>query len=84
MPMTQPPELPHNFVEEVERALEEARRALVDQSARVAALEELHRIGRRVSFELGRPVTVFDVVRQAGDGREREHRRTLIHTLRAD
>jgi hypothetical protein len=81
--MPRSPELPHNFVDEVELALEEARRALAAHSVRVAALEELHTIGRRVSFELGRPVTVFDVVRQAGDGRERERRRTLIHTLRA-
>jgi len=80
--MTGPPELPHNFVEEVERALDEARRVLAELTVRVAALEELHNIGRRVSFELGRPVTVFDVVREAGDGREQERRRALIHTLR--
>jgi hypothetical protein len=80
--MTGPPELPHNFVEEVERALDDARRVLAELTVRVAALEELHIIGRRVSFELGRPVTVFDVVREAGDGREQERRRALIHTLR--
>jgi hypothetical protein len=81
--MATPPDLPHNFIEEVERALEEARNVLAEQSVRVTALEELHMIGRRVSFEVGRPITVFDIVRQAGDGREQERRRTLIQQLRA-
>lgn len=80
--MTPPPQLPRNFLEEVESALEETRTTLEAQHGRLAALEELHTIARSLSFELGRPVTVFDVVRIADTSRERARRQRLLSIMR--
>ena len=81
--MTSPPHLPRNFLDEVESALEETRTGLEGQRARLAALEDLHLIARSLSFELGRPVTVFDVVRTAASSRERAWRQQLLSVMRS-
>jgi hypothetical protein len=81
--MSQPPSMPRNFLDEIETALREARESLDASRERIAALDELHTISLRLSFELDRPVTVFDVVRSARDDEDRARRRRLVHTLRA-
>jgi hypothetical protein len=63
--------------------LQEVRIRVHADHERLAALDELHTLGRRLSFELGRAVTVFDVIRTAGDTGERERRQALVRSLRA-
>jgi hypothetical protein len=77
------PKLPRNFLDEVETALREARATLDDTSEHIAALDELHCLCRSLSYELGRPVTVFDVVLSAHNDADRAHRRELVRLLRA-
>jgi hypothetical protein len=59
--------LPRDFLDEVETELERARVAVEHDAAHVVALEELRRAAASAALRLGRPVTVFDVVRSARD-----------------
>jgi hypothetical protein len=79
----QPPSLPRNFLDEIEHALREVEAEVEGGRERLAALEELHAVSLRVSFELDRPVTVFDVILSTPDDTERAHRRELVRLLRA-
>jgi hypothetical protein len=62
--------------------LEEVTRELRGDRERIAALEELERLTVELAAQLRRPVTVFDVVRAAGDVQERERRLALLRVLR--
>jgi hypothetical protein len=59
--------LPRDFLDEVETELARARRTVEHDAAHVAALDELRRAAATTALRLGRPVTVFDVVRSAPD-----------------
>jgi hypothetical protein len=74
--------LPRDFLEEVESELQAARLALLADTARADALEELQRIARAVSAHLGRPVTVFDVIRATTNPEDQKARIKLVRQLR--
>lgn len=80
--MPKPPNLPRNFLDEVETALLETQTAIDNGKARLTELEELHHLARRLSYQLDRPVTVFDIIQTAHDQTDKAHRQTLIRTLR--
>jgi hypothetical protein len=80
--MTFGPHLPRNFLDEIEAALGESPAEIDGGWERTLALKELHLIVRRLSFALGRPVTVSDVVQHAKDDCERAHRQELLRRLR--
>lgn len=81
--MPQPPRLPRDFLEEVETALRETSAQISVDHRRLAALEELATLCRQLGRDLGRPVSVFDVVRGATTELERQRRHALVRTLRA-
>jgi hypothetical protein len=74
--------LPTDFLDEVETELREARRNLEQNCARLVALEGLLEIALRLTADLRRPITVFDLVRSATDRAERERRVQLVRELR--
>ncbi len=76
--------LPRDFLDEVETELAAARRRFTRDRMRTAALEELHRLARAATHELGRPITVFDFIRLAAGRDERERRLTLVRRMRSD
>jgi hypothetical protein len=76
------PHLPRNLLDEIEGALGETSTEVDRGRERLLALDELHTIGRRLSFQLGRPVTVFDVIDCAADNHERARRQALLRLLR--
>ena len=80
--MREPPPLPRDFLEEVESALRETATQLSGGRQRLVALEELASVCRRLGRELGRPVSVFDVLRSAASDTERRRRHALVATLR--
>jgi len=80
--MREPPPLPRDFLEEVEAALRETAAQLSGGGQRLVALEELALVCRRLGRELGRPVSVFDVLRSAGSDAERRRRHALVAMLR--
>ncbi len=80
--MPEPPPLPSDFLEEVEAALRETARQISGDHRRLAALEELAALCRQLRRDLGRPLSVFDVIRSAGGGSERQRRHTLVRELR--
>ena len=80
--MREPVPLPRDFLEEVEGALRETSTQLSGDRRRLAALEELAAVCRRLGRELGRPVSVFDVLRSATTDAERGRRHALVATLR--
>jgi len=80
--MHPPPPLPRDFLEEVEGALRETAAQISGDHRRLAALEELAAVCRQLGRDLGRPVSVFDVVQGATNDAERRRRHTLISTLR--
>jgi|KBSMisStaDraftv2_1062788.scaffolds.fasta_scaffold168186_3 hypothetical protein len=80
--MREPPPLPRDFLEEVEAALRETATQLSGGGQRLVALEELALVCRRLGRELGRPVSVFDVLRSAGSDAERRRRHALVAMLR--
>jgi hypothetical protein len=80
--MTPRPDLPRNLLDEIEAALADSPGELDDDWERFTALQELRLIGRRLSFELGRPVAVTDVIHDAEDDGERARRRELLRLLR--
>jgi hypothetical protein len=69
--------LPRDFLDEVERELAAARAGLAEDETRVEALVVLHALVLQTVARLGRPVTVFEVVRASPAARElvRELRR---------
>jgi hypothetical protein len=77
-----PPSLPSDFLEEVEVALRETTKQISGDHRRLATLEELAALCRQLQRDLGRPLSVFDVIGSAGGGRERQRRRTLVRELR--
>ena len=77
------PHLPRNLLDEIETALGETSTEVDRGRERLVALDELHTIGRRLSFQLGHPVTVFDVIDSAADKHERARRQALLRLLRA-
>jgi hypothetical protein len=77
------PHLPRNLLDEIETALGETSTEVDRGRERLVALDELHTIGRRLSFQLGHPVTVFDVIDSAADNHERARRQALLRLLRA-
>lgn len=79
--MQEPPPLPSDFLEEVEAALRETAKQISGDHRRLATLEELAALCRQLRRDLGRPLSVFDVIRSAG-GRERQRRHTLVRELR--
>ena len=76
--------LPRDFLDEIEMELAAARRSFSRDCARAAPLQELQRLARAVTQELGRPITVFDFVRSAATHDEREHRLRLARRMRSD
>jgi hypothetical protein len=74
--------LPRDFIDEVDSELREARRQLGEQRIRLDSLEELHVLASVVAGELGRPITVFDLIRSAPGRSERERRVRLVRELR--
>ena len=76
--------LPRDFLEEVETELGAARRGLTRGRARTAALEELHSLVLDLTHDLGRPISVFDLIRSAKTQRERDRRLALARELRTD
>lgn len=76
--------LPRDFLDEIEMELAAARRSFTPDCARTATLEELHRLARAVTHELGRPITVFDFIRSADARTERERRLTLVRQMRSE
>lgn len=74
--------LPRDFLDEVEWELHLARTSLVRSCERIASLEELLFVSLSTQTALGRPITVFDVVRSAND-HERARRVTLVRILRS-
>ena len=68
--------LPPDFLGEIEAEL-------AGWHGRVAGLEQLYDVAAALSLELGRPASVFDVIRSAPDPRERARRRELIRAMRA-
>jgi hypothetical protein len=76
--------LPRDFLDEIEIELAAARRSVTRDCTHTAALEELHRLARAVTHELGRPITVFDFIRSAATHRDRERRLTLVRELRSE
>lgn len=76
--------LPRDFLDEVEMELTKARRSLTHDRGRIAAIDELYRVAFALSDQLGRPLTVFDLIRSADTERERERRLALVRQLRGD
>jgi hypothetical protein len=76
--------LPRDFLDEIESELAAARRSFSRDRTRTAALEELHRLARAATHELGHPITVFDFIRVAAAHRERERRLALVRRMRSD
>jgi hypothetical protein len=76
--------LPRDFLDEIEIELAAARRSVTRDCTHTAALEELHRLARAVTHELGRPITVFDFIRSAVARGERERRLALVRRMRSD
>ena len=74
--------LPRDFLDEVETELQSARHALVADAVRIGALEELRQVADAVATHLGRPVSVFDVVRSPSSRAERARRASLVRLLR--
>ena len=74
--------LPRDFLHEVDAELGEARRRVEEQRSRLDALEELHVLASAVAGELGRPITVFDLIRSAPGRTERDRRVRLVRELR--
>jgi hypothetical protein len=75
---------PRDFLDEVEIELAAARRSFTRDCTRTAALEELHRLARAATHELGQPITVFDFIRSAAARDERERRLALVRHMRPD
>jgi hypothetical protein len=82
LPMRELPSLPTDFLDEVETALRETARQLSGDHRRLATLEELAALCRQLRRDLGRPVSVFDLIRAAGGEGERQRRQTLVRELR--
>jgi len=76
--------LPRDFLDEIETELAAARRSITRDCTRTAALEELHRLARAATHELGRPITIFDFIRSAAAHNERERRLALVRRMRSD
>jgi hypothetical protein len=76
--------LPRDFLEEIEMELAATRRSFTRDCTRTTSLEELQRLARTATHELGRPITVFDFIRAAATRHERERRLTLVRQLRAE
>jgi hypothetical protein len=73
---------PLDFRDEVARELRATYRDLAGERDRIAALEELERLSIDLGARLRRPLTVFDLVDAASDGRERARRISLVRELR--
>lgn len=73
---------PLDFRDEVERELRATYRGLAGDRKRIAALEELQRLTSDLAARLRRPLTVFDLIEEAPDSRERARRITLVRELR--
>ena len=76
--------LPRDFLDEIEGELAAARRSLPRDCTRTAALEELRRLARAATNELGRPITVFEFIGFAAAQDERERRLILVRRMRSD
>jgi hypothetical protein len=76
--------LPRDFLDEIDIELAAARRSVTRDCTRTAALEELRRLARAATHELGRPITVFDFIRSAATHRDRDRRLTLVRELRSE
>jgi len=76
--------LPRDFLDEIDIELAAARRSVTRDCTRTAALEELRRLVRAATHELGRPITVFDFIRSAATHRDRERRLMLVRELRSE
>lgn len=76
--------LPRDFLDEIGIELAAGRRSITRDRTRTAALEELQRLVRTVTDELGRPITVFDFIRSAAARDERERRLELVRHMRSD
>ena len=72
-----------DFVDEVATELRRAARSLTQNRDRLAVLEELREVAVVLAAELGRPITVFDVIRSAPTSNERERRIQLVRHLRS-
>jgi hypothetical protein len=73
---------PLDFRDEIASELRTTYHELAGDRERIAALEELERLTIDLAARLRRPLTVFDLVQSAPDGRERERRIGLVRELR--
>lgn len=73
---------PRDLVDEIEAELIPARSALVRNDLRVAALEALLDLAWKLALELGRPVTISDLLTAAPTPVEHAHRLQLARSLR--
>jgi hypothetical protein len=82
--MSEPTNFPRTFIDEVETAVRQAQANIDRAEQLLAELDELHRLTLRLSFELGRPPTVFDIVLTASTDADRARRRELVRLLRTN
>ena len=78
-----PARLPGDFLDELADELEAREQQARRQAERLAILSELHRVATAVARQLGRPVTVVDILESAVDGSERVRLTALVNRLRA-
>ena len=78
-----PARLPGDFLDELAYELEASGQQARGQAERLAILSELHRVATAVARQLGRPVTVVDIIESADDDSERDRLTALVNRLRA-
>lgn len=78
-----PAHLPGDFLDELAYELDASEQQARQQAERLAILSELHHVATAVARQLGRPVTVLDIIESAADDSERDRLTALVNRLRA-
>ena len=78
-----PARLPGDFLDELAYELEASEQQAHRQAERLGILCELHRVATAVARQLGRPVTVLDIIESSAEESERERLTELVNRLRA-
>jgi hypothetical protein len=78
-----PARLPGDFLDELAYELEASEQQARRQAERLAILSELHRAATAAARQLGRPVTVLDIIESADDESGRDRLTALVNRLRA-
>ena len=78
-----PARLPGDFLDELAYELEASEQQARGQAERLAVLSELHRAATAAARQLGRPVTVLDIIESAADEPGRDRLTALVNRLRA-